>query len=123
MNLSFIKFQVPKELAEKVYDLVEISKNSGKVRKGSNEVTKAIERSNAQLVIMAEDVSPPEILMHIPSLCDERGIHYCYVPSKKELGSAAGLEVPTAAIAISDAGEGKELLMKINKELDDLKKG
>ena len=115
--MSYVKFQISKELAEKIYDLVEITKNSGKLRKGTNEVTKAIERSNAKLVIMSEDVTPPEILMHIPSLCKERNIPFCYVPSKKELGSAAGLEVPSASIAISDAGEGKELLMKILKEL------
>lgn len=120
--MSYTKFQVPKELSEKIYDLIEIAKNTGKVRKGTNEVTKAVERSNADLVVMAEDVSPPEILMHIPSLCEERSISYAYVPSKKELGSSAGLEVPTASVAISDAGEGKELLMKIQKELKSLKK-
>ena len=121
--MSYVKFQISNELAEKVYDLVEMSKNGGKIRKGTNEVTKAIERSNAKIVIMAEDVTPPEILMHIPSLCEERSIPYCYVPSKKELGSAAGLEVPTAAIAVSDAGEGKNLLMEIIKSLKQTKKG
>jgi len=121
--LSYVKFQITKELAEKIYDLVETAKNSGKIRKGTNEVTKSIERSNAKLVIMAEDVTPPEILMHIPALCEERKIVYVYIPSKKELGSAAGLEVPTASIAISDAGEGKEVLMQVNKEIEIAKKG
>ena len=120
--MSYVKFQIPNELAEKVYDLVEMSKNGGKIRKGTNEVTKAIERSSAKLVVMAEDVTPPEILMHIPSLCEERDIPYCYVPSKKELGSAAGLEVPTAAIAVSDAGEGKNVLMEVTKSLKEMKK-
>jgi len=123
MNLSYVKFQITKELAERIYDLVETAKNSGKIRKGTNEVTKSIERSNAKLVIMAEDVTPPEILMHIPALCEERKIMYVYIPSKKELGSAAGLEVPTASIAISDAGEGKEVLMQVNKEIEIAKKG
>ena len=39
-----------------------------KIRKGMNEVTKSIERVQAKIVVMAEDVSPPEILFHIPLL-------------------------------------------------------
>jgi len=44
-----------------------------------NEVTKSIERQLAKLIVMAEDVSPPEILFHIPLLCEEKGIPYAYL--------------------------------------------
>jgi large subunit ribosomal protein L7Ae len=58
---------------------------------------------------MAEDTSPPEILAHIPMLCEEKGIAYGYVPSKAELGNAGGLKVGTAAVAITDPGKSRVL--------------
>jgi len=66
--------EVPKELAERVYKLVESIKRDGKIRKGANETTKSIEKNEAKLVVSAENVSPSEITMHLPILCEERKI-------------------------------------------------
>lgn len=118
----FVRFEMPKELQDKAYEIVEVARDSGKVKKGSNEVTKLIERGEAVLVVMAEDVQPPEILAHIPLLCEERNIPYAYVPSKAELGNASGLEKPTAAVAIVDIGKGKPLLENLNEQVKKLKK-
>ncbi len=118
----YVKVEVPKELADKVYELVELARDGGKLRKGTNEVTKLVERGEALMVVMAEDVSPPEILMHMPALCEERNVPYAYVPSKAELGNACGLEKPTAAIAILDAAKGKPLLDELVEKLKALKK-
>jgi len=71
---------------------------------------------------MAEDVEPEEVLMHIPVLCDEKKIPYSYVPAKAELGKAAGLEVPTSSIAITEDGGGKKLIDEISKKTEELKK-
>lgn len=120
---AFVKFRVPKELAEKVYEAVEIAKDSGKVHRGVNETTKEVERGTAKLVIMAEDVSPEEILMHIPVLCEEKKIPYVSVPSKIELGKASGIEVPTSSLAISEAGDAKNLVADIAREAESLRKG
>ena len=106
------------ELVEKVYELIELARGSGKIRKGTNETTKAVERGIAKLVVVAEDVNPPEITMHLPPLCEEKNIPLVKVPSKKELGAAAGLEVASASVAVIDAGEGKNLLMEIKKALE-----
>lgn len=111
--------EVSKELVEKTYELLELAKNTGKVKKGTNEVTKAVERGVAKLAVYAEDVSPKEIIMHIAPLCEEKGIACIGVPSKKELGSSLGIEVPSAAAAVIDAGEGKTLLKEI---VDSLRK-
>ncbi|MBR9679943.1 MAG: 50S ribosomal protein L7ae [Candidatus Altiarchaeota archaeon] len=119
---SHIKFKVPEALAEKILQVLEKARISGKLRKGTNEVTKAVERGKALLVVMAENVDPPEIIMHIPSLCEEKGIEFAYVPEKKELGAAAGMEVPTAAVAIAEAGKAKPELDDIVKKLKALKK-
>jgi large subunit ribosomal protein L7Ae len=118
---AFVKFQVPKELAEKVYEAVEVAKDSGKLSRGVNEATKAVERGVAKLVIMAEDVTPEEILMHIPVLCEEKKAPYVSVPSKVELGKASGIEVPTSAIAIIEAGDAKKLIEDIAREAENLK--
>jgi large subunit ribosomal protein L7Ae len=122
MAKAYVKFESSKELSEKTYEAVEKARDTGKTRKGVNEVTKAIERGIAKLVIMAEDVEPEEVLMHIPVLCDEKRIPYSYVPSKAELGKAAGIDVPTSSIAIVQEGDSKKYIEEIAKRTQALKK-
>ncbi len=117
----YVRFETPKELGAQIYETVEKARSTGRVAKGANEVTKQVERGVAKLVVMAEDVSPPEILAHVPLLCEEKGIPYCYVPSKAELGTAAGLAVGTAAIAIVDAGTAAESVEDVAKKTTALK--
>lgn len=110
-----IEVKKPMKDVNKVLEIVETARATGKIRKGVNEVTKSIERGEAKLVVAAEDVSPPEILMHLPVLCDEKKIPFTKVPSKLELGRAAGLDVPTSAVAVADAGEAKKEIAGLNK--------
>ncbi|WP_026069121.1 50S ribosomal protein L7Ae [Methanomassiliicoccus luminyensis] len=117
----FVRFEMPKELSDKAYEIVEAARDTGKVRKGTNEVTKLVERGEAQLVILAEDVQPAEILAHMPLLCEERNVLYAYVPSKAELGNAVGLEKPTASVAVLDAGKAKPLLEGFSEQVKKLK--
>lgn len=91
-----------------ILEIVEIARETGKIRKGINEATKAAERGIAKVIVVAEDVDPPEIAMHLGPLCDEKKVKLLKVPSKNELGRAAGLEVSTAAVAITDLGEAKK---------------
>jgi large subunit ribosomal protein L7Ae len=81
-----------------------------------------VERGETQMVVMAEDVSPPEILMHMPALCEEKNVPYAYVPSKAELGNACGLEKPTASVAVLDSGKGKPALDELAEKLKALRK-
>jgi large subunit ribosomal protein L7Ae len=117
----FVKFDTPKELSDKAYTLAEAAKESGKVKKGTNEVTKVVERGAAAMVIMAVDVEPPEILAHIPALCDERNVPFVYVPSKAELGKAIGLNKPAASVAIVDVGKGKAVCDEIAQAVKTLR--
>ena len=91
----------------KVLEAVEIARTSGKIRKGANEATKAIEKGEAKLVVYAEDVNPKEIVMHLPLLCKEKNIPCMKVSKKEDLGAAAGLAVGTAAVAVVKEGEAK----------------
>ncbi len=121
MSKIYVNFEMPDELITKTYEAVEIARDTGKLRKGTNEVTKVVERGNAKLVVMAEDVTPPEILAHIPLLCEEREVAYAYVPSKQELGGASGLNAPSASVAITDGGKGEQMLEELVKEIAKLK--
>lgn len=118
----YVRFEVPKELADKAYEAVEAARDTGKLRKGTNETTKAIERKHAALVVIAEDVEPAEIVAHLPALCDEKGVPYIYVPSKRELGAAAGMDVPSAAITIAEAGKASSTVKEIIDRIKELKK-
>ena len=88
-----------------IYETIEKARKSGKIEKGINEVTKAIERGTAKLVVYAKDTQPAEITQHIPILCKEKKIPYEGVDSKEKLGIAAGIKVPCSSIAIVDVGE------------------
>lgn len=109
--------EASKELMTKAYEAVELARKTGKIKKGANEATKAIERGSAKLVLVAKDVNPPEIIMHFTPLCKEKDIPIVEVPSKEELGAAAGLSVPTGAIAIITEGEAKDLIKEIASKL------
>lgn len=95
---------------DKILEAVELARSTGKIKKGANEVTKAIEKGKAKHVVIATDASPKEIIMHIPLLCKEKGIPCHSAGTKEELGSAAGLSVGTVAVAIIAEGEAKQML-------------
>jgi large subunit ribosomal protein L7Ae len=118
----YVKFDVPKEIADKAYEALEIARDTGKIGKGTNEVTKTIERGNALLVLIAEDIQPPEIVAHLPVLAEEKEIPYVYIPTKDELGEAAGLNVGTASACILDAGEAEDLISDVVEKVAELKK-
>ena len=101
--------------ADKALEAIEVARTTGKLRKGSNEVTKAIERGQAKLVVVAQDVTPKEIVMHIPLLAKEKGVLCIEVPSKDNLGASAGLEVGTAAVVIIQEGDSKKIIEELKK--------
>ncbi len=119
---AYVKFEVPKELARRILEVVAKAQQTGKVKRGTNETTKAVERKIAKFVVIAEDVQPEEIVMHLPLLCEEKGVPYGYVPSKADLGRAAGLEVAAASVCIVEPGEAAKELEEIVKEIETLKK-
>lgn len=95
--------------ADQIYEAVEVARTTGKIKKGANEVTKALERGTAKFVVVAKDVTPAEVIMHLPLLAKEKNIPCVEVPSKEQLGAAAGLTVGTGAIAVLVEGEAKRL--------------
>jgi len=104
----YVDYETPADLAERSLEALEVARDTGTVKKGTNETTKAVERGNADLVIVAEDVSPEEIVMHLPELADEKGIPVVFVDTQDDVGHAAGLEVGSAAAAVVDAGDAAD---------------
>jgi len=98
-----------------VYSIIEKARKTGKIEKGTNEVTKAIERGTAVLVVYASDVEPKEIIQHIPVLCKEKSINCQEADSKQKLGVAAGLPVSTSSIAVIEAGDAANEINSLSK--------
>jgi len=119
----YVKFEIPKEVADAAYEALQIAAKTGSVRKGTNETTKAVERTQAKLVVIAEDVDPPEIVAHLPLLCEERKIPYIFVPSKEKIGSAVGIEVPAASACIVKEGEAAGLVKEIIARIEQIRRG
>jgi large subunit ribosomal protein L7Ae len=90
-----------------VYSIIEKAKRTGKIEKGTNEVTKAIERGTAKFVAYASDVEPKEIVQHIPLLCKEKKIPCHEVDSRQKLGIAVGIPVSASSVAVIEAGEAE----------------
>lgn len=119
--MGYVKFEVTKEIADMALEALETARDTGKIRKGTNEVTKAVERGVAKLVLIGNDVNPPEIVMHIPMICDEKKIPYLFVP-KAEIGESIGIHVPSASACIVEEGKAKELVANVTEKLKKTKK-
>jgi large subunit ribosomal protein L7Ae len=119
----YVKFEVSKELADAAYEALQIAAKTGAVRKGTNETTKAVERAQANLVVVAEDVEPPEVVAHLPLLCEERKIPYIFVPSKEKIGGAIGIDVPAGAASIVKEGDAAGLVREIVARVEEAKRG
>jgi len=97
------------------YSIIEKARKTGKVDKGTNEVTKAIERGTAKLVAVAIDVEPKEIVAHLSILCQEKGIKCVEVDSKKKLGVAVGISVGCSSVAVIQAGDAEKDILALSK--------
>jgi len=117
-EVNEVKMELTKDITERIYSLIENARSDGKIRKGVNEVTKSLERGEAKLSISASDSSPAEIIMHLPLLAKEKSIMHVEVPSKTELGAAAGLPVATAAVAVVSAD--KKIMDTLLKDIKTL---
>ena len=119
----YVKFETPPDLVNPILEALRVASQSGKVRKGTNEATKAIERGISKLIVIAEDVEPPEVVAHLPIICDEQGAAYAFVPSKQELGKALGIDVTSAAAAILDSGDAQHIVDQVIETIAKIKGG
>jgi len=119
----YVKFETPEDLVSPILEALRVAATSGKVKKGTNEATKAIERGTSKLIVIAEDVEPPEVVAHLPILCEEQGAAFVFVPTKQELGNSLGIEITSAAAAILDAGDAQHIVDQIIATIAKIKGG
>lgn len=121
MAKTYVKFEASEEIQNKALEALELARDTGKIKKGANEATKAIERSVAALVLIGADVEPEEIVMHLGPLCEEKKIPYLFINKQNDIGTASGLEVGSTAAAIVKPGKAKDLVDEIAKQIIDLR--
>lgn len=89
------------DLTVALLDLVQQATNYKQTKKGANEATKTLNRGISELIIMAADTEPIEILLHLPLLCEDKNVPYVFIPSKIALGRACGVSRPVIATSIT----------------------
>jgi len=58
--------------------------------------------------VLAADISPFDVISHIPVLCEDHSVPYIYVPSRAELGAAGSTKRPTSVVMITPSGGKKK---------------
>jgi U4/U6 small nuclear ribonucleoprotein SNU13 len=96
------------QLTNMIVDIVQQAANYKQLKKGANEVTKTLNRGIAELVVMAADTKPLEIISHLPLLAEQQNVLYVFVPSKQVLGRACGISQPAVSCSIL-MNEGSQL--------------
>uniref|UniRef100_A0A7E4UT64 Ribonucloprotein n=1 Tax=Panagrellus redivivus TaxID=6233 RepID=A0A7E4UT64_PANRE len=110
------------EFGQKLLDLVQQALNYHQLRRGANEATKTLNRGLSELIIMAADAEPLEIILHLPLLCEDKNVPYVFVKSKAALGRACGVTRPVIAVSItsSESSQLKGQVQKIKEEVEKL---
>lgn len=100
------------------WSTVTATKNKS-LKRGVKEVVKSLRKSSTAaatagsgdppaIVVLAADISPMDVISHIPVLCEDHGVPYIYVTSRAELGAAASTNRPTSVVMITqEAGKKK----------------
>merc|ERR1712002_565994 len=101
------------ELSQKILALVQQAANYKQLKKGANEATKTLNRGLAEVIVMAADAEPLEILLHLPLLCEDKNVPYVFVRSKQALGRACGVSRPVISCSVT-VKEGSQLKSQID---------
>ncbi|XP_013786908.1 NHP2-like protein 1 [Limulus polyphemus] len=99
-------------LTTKILNIVQQASNYKQLKKGANEATKTLNRGLAEIIVMAADAEPLEILLHLPLLCEDKNVPYIFVKSKHALGRACGVSRPVIACSVT-VNEGSQLKPQI----------
>ena len=85
-----------------------------RLRRGVKDVVKAVRKGAKGICVIAADVSPVDVISHLPVLCEDRQLPYVFVRSRMELGVAAETKKPTS-VALLLPPEDEELAEKYEK--------
>jgi len=88
------------KLKSRTLRLLKKAKDAKQLRRGVPDVTKALRKGKKGMLILAGDVSPIDVIAHMPVLAEERGVLYAFVESRKELGLACGSKRPMSVVLV-----------------------
>merc|ERR1711903_69181 len=110
------------DLASSILDLVQQAANYKQLKKGANEATKTLNRGISEVIVMAADAEPLEILLHLPLLCEDKNVPYVFVRSKQGLGRATGVSRPVIAcsVTINEGSQLKSQIQSIQQSIEKL---
>ena len=100
------------KLTKKLLKLTKKLTKAKKVRKGIKETNKAIKKKVSGVVLIAADISPIDVLTHIPVLCENHDTPYIYVPSREAIGAACGTKRPTAWVFLENPTDNEKVSAK-----------
>ncbi|GAB6031544.1 snoRNA-binding protein [Chamberlinius hualienensis] len=110
-----------KKLTKKLYKLIsKASKHKFHLRTGLKEVQTRIRKEETGIVVLAGDVTPVDIICHLPAVCEARQIPYAYTPSRADLGKAMGVRRTCMCVLIRPHKDYKELYDEIHEEIEAL---
>lgn len=90
-----------KKLCKRTLKLVRRASQHKCLKRGVKEVVKSIRRGQKGLCVIAGNISPIDVITHVPILCEEADIPYIYVPSKEELAGAGATKRPTCCVLVT----------------------
>merc|ERR1712113_252043 len=102
-------------MCKKLIKLVQKGMKEKMIVRGVKETVKAVRKGNKGVVVIAADISPIDVLSHLPILCEDKGVPYIYVKSRAEVGEACKTKRPTSCVLIATPGKDKD---KIKKSYD-----
>merc|ERR1712113_174003 len=97
---------------KKLVKLIKKSMKDKLVHRGVKETVKAVRKGTKGLVIIAADISPIDVLSHLPILCEDKNIAYIYVKSRAEIGEACKTKRPTSCVLITVPNEKRQAELK-----------
>ena len=96
------------KLNKKLLKVVKKATKAKQVKRGVKEVVKGLRKGVKGFVVIAGDISPIDVIAHLPVLCEDANVPYVYVPSKEDLASAGSTKRPTSCVMIVEAGKDAE---------------
>nr|QBH73537.1 putative NHP2 protein [Encarsia formosa] len=111
----------PKKLTKKIYKCIKkASKQKGYLRNGLKDVQKHIRKGETGIVVFAGDVYPVEIMCHLPVVCEDKNIPYCYTPSRQDIGNALGVKRGSLMVLIKEHSDYEDLYSEIKGAMETL---
>ncbi|WWC65725.1 uncharacterized protein I303_108347 [Kwoniella dejecticola CBS 10117] len=91
-----------KKLTKKLFKTTKKASKARQLKRGVKEVVKAIRKGEKGLLLLASNITPVDVISHLPLIAEEaNGVEYVWVLSKEELGQAAGTKRATSCVLIS----------------------